>query len=158
MQFVSESIIDKAAEAIGAKENLTEIIQEFKIRQPVLLAYLFSENFELLTQEEREYMMFLALVIWKACENTSSEIDLVSEKLIEDLEESNWEKLHKVVSRKFNERIDLLFKDYPQEDLLAFVEDALVHDEDSAITNEGRDYIFIALKTIIDSLDASAQA
>ena len=60
------------------------------------------------------------------------------------------------ISRKFNEKIDPFFKDYPQEDLLAFVEDSLVQDEDSEITNEGRDYIFIALKTIIDSLNASA--
>jgi hypothetical protein len=120
-----------------------------------VLAYLFSENFNLLSQKEREYMMFLALVIWKACENAQPEIDQVSEKLLEDLEEINWEKFHKVVSRKFNERIDIFFKNYPQEDLLAFVEDGLVQDEDSEVTNEGRDYIFIALKTIIDSLQES---
>ena len=155
MQFVSEKIIDKAAEIIGAEENLAGVVQEFKASQPVVLAYLFSENFALLTQKEREYMMFLTLVIWKACENSPSEIDPVSQKLLEDLEENNWEKLHKVVSRKFNERIDLFFKNYPQEDLLAFVEDALVHDEDSDVTKEGRDYIFIALKTIIDSFHES---
>ena len=158
MNFVSELKIDEAAAALDSEENLSDIVLDFKRRQPVVLAYLFSENFKLLTQKEREYMMFLALVIWKASESTHAEIPVVEQKLIEDLEEQNWEKLHKVISRKFSERIDLFFKDYPQEDLLAFVEDALVQDEDSEITKEGRDYIFIALKTIIDSLENSAKA
>ena len=156
MQFISESSIDKATETIGSAQNLAEIIKEFKEKQPVVLAYLFSENFQLLSQKEREYMMFLALVIWKASENTHPKISQVSEKLMEEIEEKNWEQFHKVISRKFNERIDIFFKDYTQEDLLAFVEDSLVQDEDSVITNEGRDYIFIALKTIIDSLNRSA--
>jgi len=155
MQFVSESTIDKAAEIIGSAENLTDIIRVFKESQPVILAYLFSENFKLLTQQEREYMMFLALVVWKASEANQPEIDQVTENTLEDLEEKNWEKFHKVISRKFNEKIDIFFKNYPQEDLLAFVEDGLVQDEDSEITNEGRDYIFIALKTIIDSLNTN---
>jgi len=155
MQFVSESTIDKAAETIGSAENLTNIIRTFKESQPVILAYLFSENFKLLTQQEREYMMFLALVVWKASEANQPEIAQVTENTLEDLEEKNWEKFHKVISRKFNEKIDIFFKNYPQEDLLAFVEDGLVQDEDSEITNEGRDYIFIALKTIIDSLNTN---
>ncbi len=155
MQFVSESVIDNAAEIVGSEDNFKTIVQDFKSRQPVLLAYLFSDNFNLLTQKEREYMMFLALVIWKACENTHSDIPIIEQDLLEELEENNWEQLNKVSSRKFNERIDVFFKNYPQEDLLAFVEDTLVHDEDSEITNEGRNYIFIALKTIIDSINAS---
>ncbi len=155
MQFVSESVIDKTAEMLGAEENLADIVKDFKSKQPVVLAYLFSDGFNLLTQKEREYMMFLALVIWNACESSDSDINPVLQKLIEELEEKNWEMLHKVVSRKFNERINIFFENYPQEDLLAFVEDALVHDEDSEITNAGRDYIFIALKTIIDALNAN---
>ena len=158
MNFVSETVIDEAAATLGSEENLSAIVKDFKTKQPVVLAYLFSENFELLTQKEREYMMFLALVIWNASENAQPEIAQVEQKLLEDLEERNWEKLQKVVSRKFNERIDVFFKNYPQEDLLAFVEDALVQDEDSEITNEGRDYIFIALKTIIDCLDVKGQS
>ncbi len=155
MQFVSETTIDSAAEMVGSEDNFSTIVQDLRSSQPVLLAYLFSDNFNLLTQNEREYMMFLALVIWKACDNTQSEIEQIDQDLIEELEENNWEQLNKVISRKFNERIDVFFKNYTQEDLLAFVEDSLVHDEDSAVTQEGKDYIFIALKTIIDSLDAN---
>ena len=94
MQFVSESTIDKAAEIIGSSENLTEVIKSFKEKQPVILAYLFSENFKLLSQKEREYMMFLALVIWKAFETTNPELNQVTEKVIEDFEEecADWDK------------------------------------------------------------------
>ena len=39
-----------------------------------------------------------------------------------------------------------------QEDLLAFVEDNLVEDEDSVVTKEGREPMFVALKSVIDVL------
>lgn len=153
MQFVPESIIDKTAESIGAADDFNALVEDFKSRQPVLLAYLFSENFDLLTQKEREYMLFLALVIWKACENKQPEIATVEQSLLEELEENNWAKLNKTSSGKFNERVDVFFIDYPQEDLLAFVEDALAYDEDDEITKEGRGFIFVALKTVIDCLN-----
>ena len=48
--------------------------------------------------------------------------------------------------------MDVFFEDYAQEDMLAFVEDNLVEDEDSTITKEGREPIFVALKSVIDVL------
>jgi hypothetical protein len=58
--------------------------------------------------------------------------------------------LEPVKSKPFQHKADVFFKDYPQEDLLAFVEDALADDEDSEVTKEGREPMFVALKTIID--------
>lgn len=153
MQFVPESIIDKTVENLGAAEDLNTIVEDFKSHQPVLLAYLFSENFELLTQKEREFMLFLSLVIWKSCESKQTEIFPVEQSMLEELEENNWAKLNKTSSGKFNERIDVFFNDYPQEDLLAFVEDALAYDDNDEVTKEGRGFIFVALKTVIDCLD-----
>ena len=152
MNFIDEKLIEAAASELGNESDFSKIVAGFKDNQPVLLAYLFSENLNLLTQQEREYMMFLALVIWKASYDVHPELDPIGQHLIEEREENNWDVLNSCKSRIFKERIDSFFVDYPQEDLLAFVEDSLIHDEDSEITKEGKEYIFVALKTIIDCL------
>ena len=59
--------------------------------------------------------------------------------------------LETVKSNNSRDRMTVFFDDSDQEDLLAFVEDALVEDdEDSVVTKEGREPIFVALKTVID--------
>ncbi|MFT5382917.1 MAG: hypothetical protein ACI81W_000313, partial [Saprospiraceae bacterium] len=68
-----------------------------------------------------------------------------------------WEKLSENQSKGFRDKLDVFFENTSQEDLLAFVEDALVQDEeDDMISPEGREYVFITLKTIIDCLDQAA--
>ncbi len=155
MQFIPENIIDAQAEAIGNPELFGERIKHFQEAQPAILAYLFSENFDLLTQEEKEYLIYLALVIWSAVDQVAPELATVITKSIDEKEEANWEQLKDVKAKQFRDRLDVFFDNYTQEDLLAFAEDALVHDEDKMVTNEGREYIFIALKTIIDCLEAA---
>jgi len=51
--------------------------------------------------------------------------------------------------------LDIFFKDYPQEDLLAFAEDALTEDDDSPVTAEGREPMMVFLKTAIDVMAIS---
>ena len=49
-------------------------------------------------------------------------------------------------------KLDSFFKDYPQEDLLALVEDSIQQDEDNIVTPVGREIIFVACKSIIDTI------
>ncbi len=156
MQFISESIIDQKSEAIGEAENLNDYIQNLKAKQPALLAYLFSEGFDLLTQSEKEYTMFLALVIWESVHELHPDQELVDPTDIEKIEDQNWENLSDKKDQKFRDKLTVFFENTEQEDLLAFVEDALVQDEDDMISNDGREYVFIALKTIIDCLEEVA--
>ena len=156
MQFISESIIDQQSTMIAIDENRSAAIQSLKNTQPAILAYLFSESFELLTQEEKEYTMFLVLVVWASIVNIHPEQGTIDPKAIEKAEDENWEKLKDIKAATFREKLDVFFKNTTQEDLLAFVEDALVQDEDEMVTKEGREYIFVALKTIIDCLDKAA--
>lgn len=152
MEFVSEKEIEKVALLLDANpSDYPEEIEAFGRKQPALLAYLFSEHFDLLTQDEREYLLYLTLVIWKTVESLR-EGKVISEKEVEIAEEKNWDLLSHVVARRFRERVDVLFQDYAQEDLLAFVEDALMDDEDTLVSKEGREPMFVSLKTIIDVL------
>ncbi len=153
MESISEQIIDRTAQQLEqTPDSYVQAIETMKKEQPALLAYFLSDDFELLTELENEYMLYLGIVIWKSIEQVASKLPKVSEKALENAEESNWDRLSTVTSNKFRERMNVFFEQYPQEDLLAFVEDALVDDEDSFVTKEGREPLFVALKSVIDVL------
>ena len=153
MDFISENIIESIAEEIGAsEENFKEALLEFNTEQPSLTAYIFSENFDLLTQPEKEYFLFLVLVIFFSVKNEGGGLDAISEEAIGKAEENNWTSLSEVKSKKFRERMNVFFEGYDQEDLLAFVEDSLSEEEEETVTKVGREPMFVALKSIIDCL------
>lgn len=154
MKIVTEDILDQVVERFddsdAAYEKAVEAIEK---EQPILMGYLFSEEFDAFTRDEKEYLLMLATIVWTAVKEANSEVPLVTENALAEAEEQNWTKLEGVTSKRFNERIDVFFQDYPQEDLLAFVEDALADDdEDPIVTKEGREAIFVTLKTVIDCL------
>ncbi|MBX2872160.1 MAG: hypothetical protein KTR30_08670 [Saprospiraceae bacterium] len=154
MEFVPEKIIDEVALSLegsaGAYEEAVELLRE---EQPVILAYLFNEELKIFTQGEKEYMLYLILVIWKAIKASNpDEVPATSANSFTAKEEKNWEILQAQKKRTFRDKLDVFFDQYPQEDLLAFVEDALVEDEEdeSVVTKEGREAVFVILKTVVD--------
>lgn len=81
--------------------------------------------------------------------------ETVEVEIFEDAEEKNWELLEAGTSaQSFRERLDVFFEKTSQEDLLAFVEDALSDSEDGLTTKEGREVVFVFLKSVIDCLEA----
>lgn len=152
MQFISEQLIDEVAEELGSSEAAFErTIQEMEMTQPVLLAYLFSDNFSLFSNREREFLLFIVIVIYEAVKRGHGPPPPLEDEQLSQTEETNWALLQGVRGRRFHERLDVFFQNHPQEDLLAFVEDALSDDEDEYVTREGREAIFVAVKSIIDS-------
>jgi len=156
IKFIPESIIDKVVKRFESRsEEYDLLIKEFDEHQPQLLAYLCSESFDLLTGEERNYLMYLSLIIWQTVVEAGGPSEELNEDIIVSREEANWARMKNVSERKFRDRVTPFFENYPQEDLLAFIEDALVYDEENdeiEITKEGREYLFVTMKTVIDSL------
>lgn len=152
--FVSENMID----AVILELEEADFEQEVAIlseKQPILLGYVLSEDFELLTNEEREWLLYLVLVVWKATEKVNGNIGPLSKNALETAEEANWERLEPVTAKRFRDRMTPFFDNYDQEDLLAFVEDSLTEDEEdteAVVTKEGREPMFVALKSVIDVL------
>lgn len=155
MKFVSEDIIDEVVESINDEEDSLEaFVTSLQERQPVLFGYVFSENLEILHQEERELVLFLLLTIFLASEKVNGIFETVEVEVFEDAEEKNWELLERGTSaQSFRERLDVFFEKTSQEDLLAFVEDALSDSEDGLTTKEGREVVFVFLKSVIDCLE-----
>jgi hypothetical protein len=152
--FVSEDIIDEAVLELEAADFEQEVAIMGE-KQPALLGYVLSEDFELLTNDERDWLLYLVLVLWKACEKVYEEIPPLSKNALETADEANWERLENVTAKRFRDRMTTFFEGYKQEDLLAFVEDNLTEDEEdteNVVTKEGREPMFVALKSVIDAL------
>lgn len=157
MAFVDEQIIDEVIDQLELTEGAYEAeVREMEESQPVLSAYFWSENFELFTPDERFYMQYLALIIWKSYSKVNGLPGLITEEQISEAEELNWARLEDVKSPIFRERAGVFFEQFFQEDLLAFVEDALLDDdEDAVVTKEGREALFVTLKTVIDLMEVA---
>ena len=151
--IISEKAIEKAVEQFNASEEAYEkALSSLQTRQPVLLGYLFSETAEVFTQKEREFLLYLTLVIYQAISTEAAVRSGISEQQISFAEENNWRLLADVKSRRFHERLDVFFDNSRQEELLSFVEDALSDETDDLVTPEGREAMFVCLKTIMDCL------
>ncbi len=159
MEFVSEKIIDAIIEELDdlADEQYEQSMEDFAEAQPVLFAWLFSEQFDLLSEDEKGYLQYLALIAWLSIVRVNGPVEAVSEDQIGEAEEKNFEVLENSAAKKFRDRLDPFFENTSQEDLLAFAEEAVLESEDdpeSFVTREGREPIFIAMKTIVDVLTA----
>lgn len=155
--MVQETTIDKVVDIFNEDESaLDTALAALEAQQPLLYGFLLeSEEFEAFTDAEREYLLFLALVVWKSVEEQYGECPEVSEEQLSAAEEKNWEQLGELSETRFRERVSLFFTDYREEDLLAFVEDALLEDDDTPVTKEGREALFVSLKSVIDVLTSN---
>jgi len=158
MKFVEEKIIDKVVEELDglSDEQYEQRMESLAEAQPVLFAWLFSEQFELLSEDEKGYLQYLALIAWNSIVKANGgPVPTVSEEEIGEAEERNYEMLENNTAKKFRDRLDPFFENTQQEDLVAFAEDAVTEDLDdpeSLVTKEGREPIFVALATMIDVL------
>jgi uncharacterized protein (DUF885 family) len=163
MKLVNDQIIDAVIESLDTLEgDYDRQLSDLFKRQPVIASYLESEQTGILSDEERDFLEYLTLVICKSVEKAEKKIEAISEATLEEVEELNWDLLERATGKTFSERMDIFFEGYAQEDLLAFVEDSLVHDPDDEeanmefLTDEGREPMFVMLKTIIDALENTA--
>lgn len=160
MKFVSETVIDQIIEELenASDEQYEARMEAFAEAQPVLVAWLFdSEQFGLLTEDEQGYLQYLCLIAWSAAERVNGPLEPASEEQIGLAEEKNYEVMEASTAKKFRDRLNPFFEGTAQEDLLAFAEDAVCEDEDdpeALVTKDGREPIFVAVKTLVDVLTA----
>lgn len=158
MKFVSEGTIDAVLDELEAysDEQYERAMEAFSQAQPYVFAYLFSDdNFHLLTEEEKGYVQYLGLVVWLAVRRVNGDLPLVESDVIGQAEELNYERLETAAARQFEARVETFFENTGQEALLSFAVEAVVEDgeeEALVVTPEGRETVFVAVKTVIDVL------
>ncbi len=144
-----EQIMEQLAQESSSLEEHYKIIEE---EQAAIYHWLISENFDILTIPEKDHLLYVAMVILKACKHDFEDLPNISPQEIERTEEENWE-IFLSTKGKFRDRLTTFFDNFPQEDLLAFVEDAVsIDEEEEVITQVGREIIFVSMKSLIDLL------
>lgn len=151
MNFISEDIINPIIDQLSGEEsNYERKIELFSEEQPFLLSFLLSGGFDVLEEEEKSLLFYLAMVIFYSIKSEYEEIDIIELEIIQKIDEENWTTVDQNKYKTLKEIADHYFEEYGQEDMLAFVEDALTEDEEYQISNIGRNVIFVSMKTIID--------
>ncbi len=156
---VTEKTIDKITAKLDQLSDkdapFNELVEDLQEEFPFLFSYIFSDQTKVLTEIEREYFLFIAMVIVLSVKETlKEELPEIAPEKLEQWEDKNWETLQMQKAKGFAERITVFYENYPEEDLLAFIEDFTVPDEDQDITPPGREVIFIMSKTIVDGFFA----
>ena len=157
--MITEEIIDQTLEKFEDQTIDTEKAAiEFAQRQPGLFSLLTDENDGILSEDEQFFLLYLGVVIFNIVDKAMPGLPTVSVEEIAAVEEANWGIMDLTAGQPFHERLDPFFENYEEEDLLAFVEDALsseVENEDGdlvSLTPEGVEPMFVMLKTTIDVL------
>ncbi len=152
--MVSEEVVEQNIEKVSSAAE--EFLAAFRQTEPALYAYVMSDQFLLLTEEERELLLFMALVIWASLKERREGKLSVTEREIGSAEEENWTLWQRVGKGPFRHRLDVFFEGYAEEDLLAYVEDSLLIEDgkvnELGVTPEGRELLLMSLKTLIDVL------
>jgi hypothetical protein len=120
-----------------------------------------GDNEGVFSEDEEDFLLYLSLVVFRSVEaGRGGSLPAVAEGDISEAEEANWSLMEASKAADFHSRLDAFYETSPEEDLMAFVEDAIAEGgegEDGAafeLTPEGREPMFVALKTVIDVLTA----
>jgi hypothetical protein len=157
MNFVSEQVIEEAMAAFELSEKTEKTVKKtFQENQQMLYTYLFSDSFSFLKDGEKEIFLYLALLVYKSFNTVNPDLEVITEATIGQYEERNWEKWNEAKGKTATDKLDTFFLNYPQEDLLALIEDSLIDEEEEDnyfnFTKEGKEIMIIGLKTLIDAL------
>lgn len=158
--MITEATIDKVLEKFESQAvDYEEAVREFANQQPALFSYLIGDNEGVFSQDEEDFLLYLALAIYKSVEEEkSADMPVISEDEITEAEEANWTLMESSKDADFNKRLDVFYEKSNEEDLMAFVEDAITGEAENeegetfTMTPEGREPMFVALKTVIDVL------
>ena len=154
MKRITDSLVEEILVQLSgdAGESIETHLIELQKEQALIVDYINQDSFDLLTDKERDTLFFITIVIWLSMKKIGL-VEQVPAKVIEYWEEYNWELANDNQGQDFRSKLDVFFKGYEEEEILALIEDTLTpeEEEDLMISDEGRMFVFVALKTITDS-------
>lgn len=153
--MIQESTIERTLNRLeSGREDFEVEFRDFAESQPDLAAFLTNEENTLLSEQEREILLFGALVIYESVNDQLVTPAPCTQAMIGQAEEANYELMPE--KGAFRDRLTPLFEDSEEEELLAFAEDLIVADadEETTIAKDARAPMFVMLKTVVDVLTA----
>ena len=160
MNKISAEIVERTWKEMSTMSplNYPKLINKFSKEQPFILTYLIAVDGQQFNEDERELLLYLGVVIWMMMSRENNPLPKVTEKIIDDAEEKNikmLEYLEGETETDFYETTDTILQDYNQPEVLRYVVEALMEDddEDVDIQEENIGLMMIYLKTVIDCFD-----
>ena len=160
MNPIPADIVEKTWIQMAAMspEDAPEMIDRMTQEQPLILTYLMAVGDELFNQDERELLLFLGIVIWKIMQQGDTPLPEITEEMIDEVEESNFNMLEYLdgeSEKEFNETTAAMIENFNQKEILAHVLEAIMEEpeEGCEITEENQGMLLIYLKTVIDCFD-----
>lgn len=160
MIFSAEQV-DAAIEFVNSQIEAADagepMMNEFVASQPLMLAYLMGADEDEFEEAELEYMLYLGVIVWQLYAQHRPNTSQVTEELLEKMEDINAD----LFSEGENDEMDMMnflensVQTYPQPELLAFVAESVLNDEDGTFSEDNQGEVFFILKTMIDCLEAS---
>ncbi len=159
--MIPESSIEQSLLRLDDEAAVEAAMLEFVTEQPTFTQYLRTDTFELLSEAERDYLQYLALVIYGAVRAEHSSLPTLDGEAIEEWEEKVWAWLEPTVGKPMAQRLDVVFESIDQEELLAFAEDSLVDpdrdegDDEAELfaTGPSRELGVVAMVVLVGALD-----
>ena len=154
--MISEAAIDTSLARLTDEAAVEEAMIELATTQGPYVQYLRTDTFSLLTEDERDYLQYLSLVIYSAITWEVERVPQLRGEDIERWEEQCWEWLEKSVGKPMSQRLDPFFAAIDEEELLAFAEDSLVDPEPEEgqeaglfVTGPSRELGMVALAVLV---------
>lgn len=148
--MITEEIIDQSIETIR-KMDFEDAFNKFSQKHPLLVSYLAGEQFAVLDESEYQILLFEAMIIAECFPDAEFGNDETTAELLEEFESANWAAFDNDEQGSFHDRLDVFFENTDEEELLAFIEDSLVDDEEAEpIHAASKEIIFISLKSLVD--------
>ena len=134
--MIPADAIDRALARLDNETEVERAMVAFATEQPAFLQYLRTEAFDLLSQDERDYLQYLVLVLAEAVRDHTGAVPALRAERLEHLDELCWGWMQDGVNKPMRERLDVFFEHIDEEEMLAFAEDSLVDpDRDDAADN-----------------------
>ncbi len=159
MNTISMETIDQTWQDLVAMKpgSFTDLVSDFAQEQPYILSYLMAVDEEHLNDDEREFLMFLGTVVWRIMSQSKSPLPKVTANNIFDAEDNNFNMIrnyHEEHEPDYSQAILRMLQSYNQGELLNFVVNVLLEDDEEANIRENNlAVMMIYLKTVIDCLD-----
>ncbi|WNJ21321.1 hypothetical protein [Pontibacter sp. G13] len=160
MDPVTESQVQDVELWISNLEEEAEIegfLDEFGEQQPFAFTYLLtlaeSEDFN---EDEGELLFFLGASVWKMMYQANTQLAPIDEATLEEVKSLNLPLLEDLEAAEEG-TLESLAKDwlegYPQREILLFVVESILEEDEFAIRDRNKGVMIVFLKTLIDCLN-----
>lgn len=158
MKPISPEIVEATWKRIGgmSPSQIPKLIQQMEREQPVILVYLMAAGDDILNRDERELLLYLGVVVWQIMLQGDTLPPEVSEEDLAEVEKSNTKMLEYLggeMEDDFVKTTQKIMVNYGQPEVLKYIIEALMEDEEDLIRDENKGMLVIFLKTVIDCLN-----